>query len=310
MGHHPREPGERESEALLSSCRLCPRACGADRLNGRTGWCGAGALARVARAALHYWEEPAISGSRGSGTVFFSRCNLRCLFCQNHEISWGGAGREMTGAELAAVFLRLQAQGAHNINLVSPTPYIPQIAAALRLARREGLVLPVVYNTNSYESSAALRLLAGLVQIFLPDLKYAHDGLAMEYSEGHGYFAAAAAAIRTMRELAPEDCFAGGVMTAGLLVRHLVLPGQPGNTRDVLRWLGGELGPRTQVSLMAQYTPVFRARTHPVLGRRLLAREYEQALSDLEEAGLENGFCQDLESASTEYTPAFDLTGL
>lgn len=290
----------------LSSCRLCPRACGVDRLAGRRGWCGAGALARVARVALHHWEEPVISGTRGSGTVFFSRCNLRCLFCQNHEISWGGTGREYGDAELARAFLDLQDQGAHNINLVSPTPYIPQIAAALRLARREGLVLPVVYNTNAYETPAALRCVAGLVQIFLPDLKYADDGLATEYSEGEGYFTAATAALRTMRGLAPEDRFAEGVMTDGLLVRHLVLPGQPGNTRKVLRWLGGEFGPATLVSLMAQYTPVFRARSHPILGRRLRAREYEQALADLEEAGLENGFCQELDSAFAAYIPKFD----
>ncbi len=291
----------------LSSCRLCPRSCGVDRLAGRKGWCGAGALARVARVALHHWEEPVISGTRGSGTVFFSRCNLRCLFCQNHEISWGGVGRDLSEAELARAFLDLQDQGAHNINLVSPTPYIPQIAAALRLARRVGLILPVVYNTNSYETPAALRLLDGLVRIFLPDLKYADDELAAEYSEAKGYFAAATAAIRTMRELAPEDLCAEGVMTAGLLVRHLVLPGSPGNTKRVLHWLSQELGPATQVSLMSQYTPAFRARTHPILGRRLLAREYEQALAGLEEAGLENGFCQELDAASAEYIPEFNL---
>lgn len=297
--------------AALTACRLCPRACGINRLAGQVGWCGAGAQARVARAALHYWEEPPLSGTRGSGAVFFSRCNLRCLYCQNHEISWGGAGREIPSAELAATFLRLQSQGAHNINLVSPTPYIPQIAAALRLARAQGLVLPVIYNSNAYERPESLRMLIGLVQIFLPDLKYADDRLAVEYSAGPGYFGAATAAILAMRVLAPGDRFsAEGVLTEGLIVRHLVLPGQATNTRLVLNWLAEELGRETYVSLMAQYTPAFRAGGHPVLGRPLQAAEYEQALAGFSAAGLMNGFRQELEAASTEFTPDFDLTGL
>lgn len=297
--------------STLSSCRLCPRSCGADRLAGEVGWCGAGREVRVARAALHHWEEPPISGTRGSGAVFFSRCNLRCLYCQNYEISWGGRGWDLTPAQLAGVFLDLQRQGAHNINLVSPTPYIPQIAAALDLARAEGLAIPVVYNTNAYESPEALALLAGRVQVFLPDLKYASERLAGEYSGATGYCAAAGAAIRTMRGLAPEDEFDGeGLLTGGLLVRHLVLPGLSTDTRRVLRWLAANLGRETYVSLLAQYTPVFRAAGHPVLGRRLHPEEYERALRDLEEAGLENGFCQELGSADASFIPPFDRTGL
>lgn len=300
-----------EELAALASCRLCPRACGVDRLAGERGWCGAGRLARVARAALHHWEEPAISGSRGSGTVFFARCNLRCLYCQNHEISWGGFGMDLSPSELAEVFLRLAAAGAHNINLVTPTPYIPQIAAALRRARARGLSLPVVYNTGAYELPSSLELLRGLVDVFLPDLKYADDRLAAAYSDAPGYFAAATAAIRAMRALAPVDRFAeDGTMTAGLLVRHLVLPGGVADTRRVLRWIAAELGPETHVSLMAQYTPVFRAAGHPVLGRRLRPEEYEAALAEFFAAGLENGFCQELAAARPDFTPAFDLTGL
>ncbi len=297
--------------ASLRACRLCPRSCGVDRLAGRAGWCGAGARARVARAALHYWEEPPISGTRGSGAVFFCRCNLRCLFCQNHEISWGGVGREIEPSELIGTFLALQAQGAHNINLVSPTPYVPQITVALRLARERGLEIPVVYNTNAYDSPGSLAMLEGLVTVFLPDLKYADDRLAVELSAGPGYFTAAAAALRTMREMAPRDRFDGrGLMVEGLIVRHLVLPGQVENTRGVLRWLAESLGPETHVSLMAQYTPAFEAGSHPVLRRPLRAEEYAEALQALEEAGLENGFHQGIDSVSSSFTPAFDLTGL
>ena len=297
--------------AVLASCRLCPRACGVDRLRGEKGWCGAGRLVRVARAALHHWEEPPISGTRGSGTVFFAYCNVRCLYCQNHEISWGGFGMDLSPSELAEVFLRLAAAGAHNINLVTPTPYIPQIAAALRRARARGLSLPVVYNTGAYEFPSSLELLRGLVDVFLPDLKYADDHLAQSYSQAPGYFATATAAIRAMRELAPADRFTEeGIMVSGLLVRHLVLPGQLENTRRVLRWIAEELGHETYVSLMAQYTPVFRAVGHPLLGRRLRPAEYEAALAEFFAAGLENGFCQDPAAAEPGFTPAFDLTGL
>ncbi|MGQ9779374.1 MAG: radical SAM protein [Bacillota bacterium] len=297
--------------AVLASCRLCPRACGVNRLADEKGWCGAGRLVRVARAALHHWEEPPISGTRGSGTVFFAHCNVRCLYCQNHEISWGGFGVDLSPAELAEVFLRLAAAGAHNINLVTPTPYIPQIAVALRLARAKGLDLPVVYNTGSYELPSSLNLLRGLVDVFLPDLKYAHDHLAQAYSQAPGYFATATAAIRAMRDLAPADRFTEeGIMVSGLLVRHLVLPGHLENTRRVLRWIAEELGRETYVSLMAQYTPVFRAVGHPLLGRRLRPAEYEAALAELFALGLENGFCQDLDAANSSFTPAFDLTGV
>ena len=300
------------NEALtLDACRLCPRLCGADRRAGRTGWCGAGALARVARAAPHYWEEPCLSGSRGSGTVFFSRCNMHCLYCQNHEISRGGEGRDVTPETLASIFLRLQAEGVHNINLVSPTPYIPQIATALKLARQRGLSLPVVYNTNAYERPEALLMLKDLVQIFLPDLKYADNRLGEEYSGTRDYYAAATAAIKAMRALAPEDRFDGeGLLVSGLLVRHLVLPGQPGNTQAVLRWLAAEIGAKTYISLMAQYTPVHLAAAHLTLGRGLTRDEYEQALEAFTEAGLENGFCQELASASSAYTPDFNWADL
>ncbi|NLG85378.1 MAG: radical SAM protein [Firmicutes bacterium] len=296
---------------LLASCRLCPRACGVNRLRGEKGWCGAGRLTRVARAALHHWEEPAISGTRGSGTVFFAHCNLRCLYCQNHELSWGGFGVDLSPAELAEIFLRLAASGAHNITLVTPPPYIPQIAVALRLARARGLDLPVVYNTGSYELPFSLALLRDLVDVFLPDLKYADAHLAQSYSQAPGYFATATAAIRAMRELAPADRFTEeGIMVSGLLVRHLVLPGHLENTRRVLRWIAAELGRETYVSLMAQYTLVFRAVGHPLLGRRLRPAEYEAALAELFALGLENGFCQDLDAANSSFTPAFDLTGV
>ncbi|MGE5528858.1 MAG: radical SAM protein [Patescibacteria group bacterium] len=294
-----------------SGCRLCPRACGADRRAGQRGWCGAGPRARIARVALHHWEEPPISGSRGSGAVFFSRCNLRCVFCQNHEISVGGFGLDLDPADLADRFLALEAQRAHNINLVSPTPYIVEIAQALRLAGERGLKAPVVYNSNAYERPEALSTLDGLVQVFLPDLKYADDALAAEYSNAKGYFAAAKRAIQAMRALAPADIFdREGIMKGGLIIRHLVLPGCLENTREVLGWIAGTLGKDTYVSLMAQYTPAHRARENPALNRLLTPEEYERALSFFEDAGLKNGFCQGLDAASPDYIPHFDLAGV
>lgn len=304
-------------ETFIGRCALCPRECGVDRAAGQRGFCGAGRLPKVARAALHQWEEPPISGTRGSGTVFFSDCNLRCRFCQNHPISQEGVGRPVSVERLAAIYLEQQARGAHNLNLVSASHYLPQAAAALELARREGLRLPVVWNSNGYEQPGALALLEGLVDVYLPDLKYSDSALGERLSAAPDYPRHAQAAIREMLRQVGETRFdEAGLVTGGLLVRHLVLPGEAENTRGVLRWLRENLPAGVYVSLMAQYTPAYltarpdAAREFGPLAGTLSPEEYEAAVDYFLELGLENGFAQELGSVGAAWTPPFDGEGV
>ncbi|OPX84487.1 MAG: Radical SAM superfamily protein [Pelotomaculum sp. PtaB.Bin104] len=297
--------------ATLQHCRLCPRSCKVDRLHGETGFCGAGACATVALASRHYWEEPCISGTKGSGTVFFSRCNLRCAFCQNNQISWEGTGKDLSFEELAQVFIRQQASGVHNINLVSPTPYIPLIAAALRQAKKKGLAIPVVYNSNAFESIGGLRLLEGLVDIFLPDLKYVQDDQALRYSGVRGYFQAATSAVLEMHhQVGTLTLNKQGLAQRGLIIRHLVLPGQVGAARQILQWIQANLPLETWVSIMGQFVPLWQSSRYPEINRRLYPSEYNAVLDFFETTSLKNGYCQDLSSAIEDYVPMFDLSGL
>jgi putative pyruvate formate lyase activating enzyme len=303
----------RALRALLGPCRVCPRACGVDRLaDDAGGRCGSGRRARLASACAHRGEEPVISGTRGAGTLFFAGCNLRCVYCQNHEISQPGrlpTWPLVEPAELADAMLRLQAEGVHNIELVSPSHVVPQAIAALALAAARGLVLPLVYNSNGFEGAEALRLLDGVVDVYLPDLKYGDDALAARYSGVTGYLAHALPALREMKrqvgDLAPGE---DGVARRGLLVRHLVLPSDLAATRTVLRLIAAELGPGTHVSVMAQYYPTHRAPRVPLLSRPLRPREYERVLEWLEAAGLEHGYAQELEAESC-YRPDFGRDG-
>jgi len=298
-------------ESYLKKCMLCPRRCGADRENGKKGYCGAGLQPRAARAALHYWEEPCISGSRGSGAVFFSRCNLSCLFCQNYKISQEGFGKDITITDLGRIFVHLQEQGANNINLVSATQYIPQTAEAIRFARANGLTLPVVYNSNAYECIEALRLLDGLVDVYLPDLKYADNKYSLRYSNAPDYFYHATRAILEMyRQTGNPSYDANGMIQKGMIIRHLLLPGLQEDSKKVLRWIRENLPVEVPVSLMAQYTPLFRAKSCRELNRRITKREYEEILDYFFEIGLENGYVQERSSAKEEYTPEFDLSGI
>ncbi|MGE5586620.1 MAG: radical SAM protein [Clostridia bacterium] len=295
----------------LRNCRLCPRECGRNRLTGETGFCGATALPRVALASLHHWEEPCVSGSRGSGAVFFSHCNLRCVFCQNHAISHGGFGKDITVPELAQVFLRLADKGAHNINLVTPAHFLPQVAWAIRLARDLGLAIPVVYNTSAYELPESLALLEGLVDVYLPDLKYHSETAASRYSSARDYFTRATRAILEMhRQVGAATFSPDGIMTRGVLIRHLVLPGLAGDSKKVLDWIRANLPRDTYVSVMSQYVPVHLAPDHPEINRRLSPGEYEEVLDHFDEIGLENGFMQDPSSQDSSFTPKFDLGGL
>ncbi len=296
---------------LLKECRLCPRNCGADRLAGDTGYCGAGSELRVGRAALHAWEEPCLSGERGSGTVFFSYCNLQCVYCQNNSISREQAGKEISVSRLAEIFLELQQQGAHNINLVTPTHYIPQIAEALDLAKRDGLVLPVVYNTSGYERAESLRRLEGYVDIYLPDLKYLSQEPALRYSNAPDYPEAAKAALAEMVRQTGGPVFdSDGMMQKGVIVRHLVLPGQYDEAKRILRYLHQEYGERIYISLMNQYTPFADSLAYPEINGRVPAEEYERLIDYAVALGIENGFVQEEGTADESFVPSFGGEGV
>ena len=288
-------------------CRLCPRDCGADRASGR-GFCGMGEDPVLARAALHLWEEPCISGERGSGTVFFSGCALRCVYCQNGAISTGRYGKTITVRRLREIFFELAAQGAHNINLVNPTHYAGSILAAME----GGMPLPVVYNTGGYDRVVTLRRFDGKVQIYLPDMKYADGGLARRYSAAPDYPAVARAAIEEMyRQVGDYEIGEDGLLRKGVVIRHLILPGNLDNTRRVMDWVAETFAPgQVLFSLMSQYTPCGDLSQFPELQRRITREEYDEAMAYLKRSGIEDGFFQELSSAQEEYIPPFDLTGV
>lgn len=284
-----------ESVRALSSCRLCPRECRVDRLAGERGFCGAGAAARVAAVSVHFGEEPPISGTNGSGTVFFSHCNMTCLFCQNYPISQLGNGREMDTETFAGELLRLQEKGAHNVNFVTPTPHVPQLVEAVRIAREMGLRIPVVYNTNGYDSIEALALLDGVVDIYLPDAKYRSAALSDAISGTPDYPARNAAALKEMvRQTGFLETGEDGIATRGVLVRHLVLPGKVEETEKVLADLADAFGPDLPLSLMGQYFPAYRAPETPGFGRKLAAKEYGRAIAAAERLSFRNVFIQEL----------------
>lgn len=298
-------------EPLLKRCCLCPHACGADRSAGEKGKCGAGARLKVARAALHFWEEPCISGTVGSGTVFFSHCPLRCVYCQNAEISSGQAGAEITTGRLTDIFLELQGQGAANINLVTPTHYVPHIIEAFTRAKERGLTLPIAYNCSGYESVEALRLLDGMVDIYLTDFKYMDAFIARRYSHAAGYPPAAKRALREMvRQVGDAEFDEKGLMRRGVIVRHLLLPGYLEDSRAVVRYLYETYGNRIWLSLMSQYTPVCKERLPEELRRQVRAEEYDALVDFAAGLGIENGFIQEGEAAGESFIPPFNLTGV
>lgn len=296
---------------MSGGCRLCPRECGADREHGQTGYCRMPAQPSAARAALHYWEEPCISGTRGSGTVFFSGCTLQCVFCQNHEIAAGEAGKPVTVERLAEIYLELQAKGAHNINLVTAGHFLPSVTASLRLARDRGLGIPVVYNTSGYERPASLRLLEGLVDIWLPDHKYRSRILAGRYSHASDYPERAAEALEEMVRQAGKPAFdEDGMMRRGVIVRHLVLPGCVSDSKDVLEYLWDTYGDQIYVSIMSQYTPLPQVKDIPELNRRITEEEYEEVVDYARFLGMEQVYIQEGECAEESFIPAFDYEGI
>ena len=291
---------------LLEHCTLCPRRCGVNRNAGARGFCGAGAAVRVARTMLHTWEEPCLVGTHGAGAVFFAHCTLRCVYCQNHEISHDGRGKEMRTEELAAAFLSLSAEGAATLDLVTPTHYTPQILSALTLARACGLTLPVVWNTSGYETVENIARLMGAVDIYLPDLKYDTEESGRLYSAAPNYTAAAWDALAAMVAQVGSVRFGrDGQLLRGVLVRHLVLPGHRRESIALVQRLWAEFGDAIQLSLMRQYTPLYRAAEFPPLHRRLTTFEYESVVDAVREIGMTRVYVQGAEAVGEEYVPEF-----
>ena len=297
---------------FYDNCMLCPRTCGAQRSKGKTGICGVTETLKVARAALHFWEEPCISGTKGSGAVFFSGCALHCVFCQNESIAQGTAGKEITPERLVEIFLELQEQGANNINLVTPGQYVPHIIRAVEQARRQGLAVPIVYNTGSYENVDTIKALEGIVDIYLPDLKYFSPELSTAYSHAPNYFETACAAISEMYRqvgdpVIDEDT---GLMQHGMIVRHLLLPGQTKDSKKILRYLHETYGDHIYISIMNQYTPLPQVADIEALNRTVTPEEYDRVLRFAERIGIERGFRQEGTAASESFIPEFDERGL
>ncbi|MFO8058824.1 MAG: radical SAM protein [bacterium] len=283
-----------KARSLLASCRLCPRGCGVDRLSGEKGFCGAGGKARVASFNAHHGEEPPVSGRHGSGTIFFSHCNLRCVFCQNYPISHLENGDETDADELADMMMRLQHRGCHNINFVTPTHMMPFIVEALPVAVRLGLRLPLVYNCGGYESVEALKLLDGVVDIYMPDMKYGSSDSARLISEAPDYPRRNRAAVKEMHRQAGDLVLdEDGIAMRGLLIRHLVLPAGHAGSEGVLDFIARKISPNTAISLMSQYFPAYQAFDFPGLARRPSRAEYRQAVETMESLGLGRGWVQD-----------------
>lgn len=292
-------------------CVQCPRRCAAQRTAGQLGYCGVSNEVRVARAALHFWEEPCLSGSAGSGAVFFSGCNMKCVFCQNFEISRQCVGKDISTARLCDIFLELQAQGALNINLVTPSHYVPKICEALRAAKKEGLHLPVVYNSSCYELPETLALLRGLVDIYLPDLKYVSAKLSARYSGAPDYFLRAKEALAEMVEQVGKARFdKNGIMQKGVIVRHLMLPGALFDSKKVIDYLYDTYGNSIYISIMNQYTPNGRLALFPEIDRPLPEKQYELLVAYARELGVTKGFIQQQGTVSESFLPPFDFTGV
>ena len=291
-------------------CSLCPRMCHADR-EVTTGYCGVKNTLRVARAALHFWEEPCISGEEGSGAVFFTGCNLRCVFCQNYHIARAEQGKEITVVRLSEIFLELQEKKANNINLVTATHYVPQVVEALKMAKSQGLHIPVVYNCGGYEAVETLKLLEGLVDIYLPDFKYVDSERAKRYSHAEDYPEAAKAALAEMVRQQPEAEFdERGMMKKGVIVRHLMLPGGIRDSKAVVKYLYETYENQIYVSLMNQYTPLPHVADYPEINRKLKKFEYDRLVDYAISLGVENGFIQEGETAEESFIPAFTNEGV
>lgn len=290
---------------ILKKCNLCPRNCGVNRYES-LGFCKASDKVKVAYYSLHQWEEPVISGINGSGTVFFSNCNLKCIFCQNKKISTLGYGKEISNERLKEIFLELQAKGAHNINLVTPTHYVPQIVEVLKEAKTAGLNIPIVYNTSSYENVSTIMLLEGIVDVYLADLKYFDDSLGCKYSKCENYFEVAKTATEAMYEQVGKFEIVDDLMVKGVIVRVLVLPGHADDSKNLIKYLYETYGNNIIISIMNQYTPVEVIDKYPNLNRKVSDEEYEDVTNFAVELGVEMAFIQEGETQDTSFIPDFD----
>ncbi|MBL4936471.1 radical SAM protein [Clostridium sp. YIM B02515] len=296
---------------LLYSCKLCPRNCNVNRLEGKLGFCKSGAGVKVARVSLHHWEEPCLSGEAGSGTVFFSECNLKCVFCQNHCISHEGVGKEITIERLAEIFLEQQKRGANNINLVTPTHFVPQIIEAIKIAKNNRLTLPIVYNSNGYENIETIKALKGFIDIYLPDLKYYDDKYAVKYSHAPNYFNIVSKAIEEMySQVGMPEFDDSGMMKKGVIIRHLMLPGLLFDSKKIMDYIHNTFDNNVYISIMNQYTPVNNLSNYPEINKPLNQKHYESLIDYCLSLGIKNAFIQEEGTVSESFIPDFDLRGV
>ena len=293
---------------LLQKCEICPHKCKIDRTKNQVGRCKSKDTVKVALASIHNFEEPCISGRNGSGTVFFSNCNLSCEFCQNYEISQQGLGKEISIERLAEIFIEQQLRGADNINLVSPTSYAAQIIEAIKIAKNNGLKIPIIYNTNGYENVETLKLLEGYIDVYLPDLKYAENDLAKKYSKIENYFEIATSAIKEMyRQVGKNEYDENGIIKAGIIIRHLILPNHTENSKKVLKWIAENMPKNITVSVMAQYFPTYKAKEIKDINRKITKYEYQKIENYLYSLDLENGYIQEMGNNEEIYVPKWEI---
>lgn len=293
----------------LKSCNICPHKCGVNRLNGIKGRCKCDNKIKIALASVHNYEEPCISGKNGSGTVFFSNCNLNCIYCQNYEISQLGKGKEITIEHLAQIFIKQQEKNVNNINLVTPTMYVPQIIEAIKIARKKGLNIPIIYNSNGYENVETIKKLNGYIDIYLPDLKYYSNEIAKKYSKIDNYFETAISAIKEMQKQVGNPILnEEGIIQKGVIIRHLILPHHLLNTKNILKFVKENFDENTYISIMAQYFPTYKAKEDKLINRKLTKKEYKEIENYLYLLNLKNGYIQELGEHEEEYVPNFDLS--
>lgn len=292
----------------LTKCQICPHNCKVDRLNGQIGRCKCNDKVKIALASVHQYEEPCISGKNGSGTVFFSNCNLNCIYCQNYEISQLEKGKEISINELADIFLEQQSKNVNNINLVTPTMYVYHIIEAIKIARKSGLNIPIIYNSNGYEKVETIKMLEGYVDIYLPDLKYFSDELAKKYSNIDNYFKISTTAIKEMyRQVGNAKFDENGIIQRGMIIRHLILPNHLQNTKHILKWIKNNMPEDTYVSIMAQYFPTYKAKQDNYINRKLNKKEYKEIENFLYTLDLKNGYMQELGEHEEEYVPKWEM---
>lgn len=296
---------------MLDNCKLCARNCSVNREQGQKGFCNCDDKVKIALVSTHNYEEPCISKGNGSGTIFFSNCNLRCTYCQNYKISHEGFGKEITTKRLSEIFIEQQEKGVNNINLVTPTTYVYQIIEAIKIAKNNGLSIPIVYNTNSYENVETIKMLEGLIDIYLPDLKYYSNILSQKYSKAPNYFATAKESILEMyNQVGGIKLDSEGIITKGVIIRHLILPNHIQNTKNVLKWIKENMKEDIYVSIMAQYFPTYKAKEDSLLNRKISRKEYKIVENYIYELGFKNGYMQDLGEHEEEYVPEFDLSNV